>query len=341
MKTSHSEMSNQLMKFIMEKWISKPIHAISKLGIADILKSGPKIIDDIASISNTHCPTLYRIMRALASVGIFTEVEDKKFALTPMAEMLQTGQAGSVYSLMFHSDWNDKAWTKLIECIRTGKTAFELAQGLPLFKWLEKNPEAAELLHRANNIKAQNSYAIITDFYNFSNVKKIIDIGGGKGALLLEILKKNTHTKGIIAELLSTIPEVDKEIKKNNLQNRCSIKSCDFFKNIPSGGDVYLLSNILHDWDDEKCQIILNRCHKAMAIDSKLLVIEMIVPDGDKPSISKLLDLEMLVITGGVERTKKEFTRLFDLTDFKISKIIPIKGDVSIIELAKKNNSRK
>lgn len=335
MKTRNSKTSNQLMKFIMEKWISKPIYAVSKLGIADILKNGPKTIEDIASMSNTHCPTLYRIMRALASVGIFTEVEYKKFALAPMAEMLQTGKSGSVYSLMFHSDWNDKAWTKLIECIRTGKTAFDIAQGMPLFKWLEKKPKAAELLHEANNIKTRNSHAIINDFYNFSSVEKIIDIGGGKGSLLLEILKKNPHINGIIAELPSVIPETDKEIKRNGLQNRCRTKSCDFFKNIPSGGDVYILSNILHDWPNKKCQIILKKCYEAMTDDSKLLIIEMIVPEGNKPSISKLLDLEMLVITGGAERTKKEFIQLFDLSGFKISRMIPMKGEVSIIELTK------
>jgi len=338
MKTSNPETSNQLMRFIMEKWISKPINIISKLCIADILKSGPKTTDDIASISNTHSPTLYRIMRALASVGIFTELENKKFDLTPMAEMLQTGEAGSVYSLMFHSDWNDKAWEQLLESTRTGKTAFELAHGMPLFEWLEKNPEAAKLLHEANNIKAQNSHVLINNYYDFSNVKKIIDIGGGKGAILMEILKKNPHISGIIAELPSAIPEADKEISKNGIQDRCRTESCDFFKNIPYGSDLYLLSNILHDWPDEKCQLILNKCHKAMTDNSKLLVIEMIVPDRNKPSISKLLDLEMLVITGGAERTKKEFTQLFNLSGLKVSKIIPIKGDVSIIELIKNNS---
>jgi hypothetical protein len=239
---------------------------------------------------------------------------------------------------MFHSDWNDKAWEQLLESTRTGKTAFKLAHGMPLFKWLEKNPEAAKLLHEANNIKAQNSYVVINNYYDFSNVKKIIDIGGGKGTLLLEILKKNPHASGIIAELPSVIPEADKEISKNGIQNRCRTESCNFFKDIPHGGDLYLLSNILHDWPDDKCKLILNTCNKAMTDNSKLLVLEMIVPDVNKPSLSKLLDLEMLVITGGAERTKVEFTQLFNISGLKVTKIIPMKGDVSIIELIKINN---
>jgi len=236
---------------------------------------------------------------------------------------------------MFHSDWNNKAWIYLSESLKTGKTAFELAHGIPLFNWLEKNPEAAKLLYEANAIKSRTSYNAITDSYDFTGINKIIDIGGGKGTLLLEILKKNSLAKGTIAELSSMVPDAKRKIKNMDMQERCNAIECNFFKKVPAGGNIYILSNILHDWPDNQCKIILRNCHKAMISSSKLLVIEMIIPTGNRPSISKLLDLEMMVITGGSERTKEEFIELFNPSGFIISRIIPTKGDLYIIEAIK------
>jgi hypothetical protein len=321
----------QLMKFIIGKWISKPIYVAAELCIADLLADGPKSIENLARESHSHAPSLYRLMRALASVGIFSEKENKEFELTPMAEYLKTGAMRSI-AIMFNAEWSDKAWGYFLEGIKTGNTPFRNAHGMPVSEWLNHNPHASKVFNEANAIKAAGSHRAIIDVYDFSDIKVLTDVGGGLGVLMVEILNTNPNMFGIIADLSSVIVETKIIIQKQNLENRCKTVECDFFKGIPSGSDAYLLSNILHDWTDEQCRMILKNCYKAMNPHSKLLIIEMIVPPGNEPSISKLLDLEMFVTTGGRERTEQEFNHLLEQSDFELSRIIPTKDNVSIIE---------
>jgi len=323
--------SAQLMKFIVGKWISKPIYVVAELGIADILDGGPKSIDELAQLSQAHARSLYRVMRGLASVGIFSEIEEKHFELTPMADCLKTGAMRSI-ALMFNSDWNDKAWTHLIDSVRTGDTAFEKAHDMPIFDWLEKNPQAAELLNEANAIKAVNSHRAIVDVYDFSGIHTLTDIGGGHGALMAEILVANPFMKGAVADLPAVVRKAEKLIRARGLEDRCEAVACDFFKEIPAMSDAYLMSHILHDWTDEQCKIILRNCRKAMKPGSKLLIVEMVIPPGNGPSVAKLLDLEMLVITGGCERTETEFKELLESSGFRLSRIIPTEESVCVIE---------
>ena len=321
----------QLMNFIVGKWISKPIYVAAELGIADLLARGPKSIEALAQKSGSHAPSLYRVMRALASVGIFFETEGKQFELTPMAEYLKTGEMKSI-ALLFNSDWSDNAWGYFLDSVRTGDTAFENAYGMPLSDWLEINPGAAEVFNRANAVKAANSHRVIVDAYDFSGISTLTDVGGGVGALMAEILIANPLMEGVVAERPDVIREAEKLISARGIADRCKATACDFFKEIPAGSDAYLMSNILHDWSDEQCRIILANCRKAMKENSKLLIVEMIIPPGNDPSIAKLLDLEMLVMTGGRERTKKEFKTLLESSGFKYSRTIAANQGVCVIE---------
>ena len=321
----------QLMNFIVGKWISKPIYVAAEFGIADMLVEGSKTIQELAQLTQSHAPSLYRMMRALASVGIFSEVEEKRFGLTPMAELLQSGAMKSI-ALMFNSDWSDKAWGCFMHSIKTGCTAFEKAHGLPVSDWLKENPYAAEVFNEANAVKAVNSNRAIVDVYDFSGINTLTDVGGGLGVLMAEILIANSSMYGIVADIPSVICSAKEIIKSQGLENRCKVVECDFFKNIPSGSDSYLMSNILHDWSNEKCHIILKNCHKAMKPESKLLIVEMVIPPGNKPSIAKLLDLEMLVTTGGCERTEEDFKTVLNSSGFQFSQIIQTKAGVCIIE---------
>jgi len=325
----------QLMKFIVGKWISKPIYAAAELCIADMLVDGPKSIEELAQLSQTHAPTLYRMMRALASVGIFSETQDKQFELTPMAELLKTGAMRS-FALMFNSDWSDKAWGYFLDSVKTGDTAFEKAHGMPVSDWLEQNPHTAAVFNEANAIKAASSHRAIIDVYDFSSIRILTDVGGGLGTLLVAILKANTYMKGIVADIPSVIQKTKELIHDRGIEDRCQAVECDFFKSIPSGSDAYLLSNILHDWTDDQCRLILKNCYQAMKPESKLLVVEMVISHGNEPSIAKLLDLEMLVTTGGRERTDMEFKDLFESSGFKLSRIIPTNDNVCIIEAIRK-----
>ncbi|UCE39368.1 MAG: methyltransferase [Thermoplasmata archaeon] len=331
MKPSELPLPEQLMKFIVGRWISKPIYVAAELGIADMLAEGPKHIDDLAQSSKSHAPYLFRVMRALASVGIFSEIEDKRFKITPMAEHLKTGAMRSI-ALMFNSDWSDEAWKYFLESVKTGETAFEKAHGMSVSKWLEKNPRAAEVFNEANAKKAASTHRAIVDAYDFSGINTLIDVGGGLGVLMAEILIANPLMEGLVADIPSVIQNTRKMIKARGIEDRCRAVECDFFKSIPSGGDAYLMSNILHDWTDEQCHLILTTCHRAMKAESRLVILEMVIPPGNEPSIAKLLDLEMLVITGGRERTESEFKDMLESSGFKLSRIIPTKENVCIIE---------
>ena len=201
----------QIMNFIVGRWISKPIYVAAELCIADKLADGPKSIEELAMSSKSHAPSLYRMMRGLASVGIFSEVENKKFELTPMAECLKTGAMRSM-ALMFNSGWSDNAWGCFLDSIKTGNTAFNKAYGMSISDWLESNPKAAEVFNQANAKKAANSHRAIIDVYDFSGINKVTDLGGGLGVLMLEILKTNPLITGVVAD----IPFVIQEAKKNN-----------------------------------------------------------------------------------------------------------------------------
>ena len=234
--------------------------------------------------------------------------------------------------MMFDSDWSDKAWGRLLESVKTGETAFQKAHGVPLSDWLEENPQAAKIFNEANAIKARTSHSVIVDAYDFSDMATLTDVGGGTGALMVEILNANSLMKGIVADTLPVVQEANKIIAARGMTDRCQAVECDFFKNIPAGSDAYLMSNILHDWPDEQCRIILGNCGQAMKTESRLLVVEMIIPLGNEPSVAKLLDLEMLVMTGGRERTESEFKDLFESSGFKLSRIIPTKENICILE---------
>ncbi len=321
----------QLMQFILGKGISKPIHIVAELGIADLLVNGPESIEMLAEKTGSHAPTLYRVMRALAGVGIFSEISNRCFELTPMAECLRTGVMRSI-ALMFHSDWHDKAWDHLLDGVRTGKPPFNKAHGKPVFEWFEHHPEAAKIYNEANALKAMNSHRAIVDAYDFSEIGTLTDVGGGYGNLMAEILIANPDLQGVVADLSSVVQVAGAEIQARGLDTRCQVVECDFFKEIPPGSDAYLMSHILHDWDDERCRLILNNCKRAMQPGSNLLIVEDIIPEGNAFSIGKLLDLEVFVMGGGRERTQAEFEELLESCGYKLSRIVPTRESLYVID---------
>jgi hypothetical protein len=321
----------QLMKNIVGRWISKPIYVAAELGIADILADGPKPVAELASLTSSHSPSLYRVMRALASVGIFKELENESFTHTPVSEFLKSGMLRSA-AILFNADWSDKAWEHFLEGVRTGETPFQKAYGIPLTEWLQQNPDKAAVFNDANAVKAASTHRAIVEVYDFSGIHKLMDLGGGTGLLLLEVLKMYSSLEGVVADVQPVITETQKHIDNSGLSARCKGITCDFFHRVPSGFDAIMLSNILHDWPDEDCVRILGNCRQALALNDTLLIVEMIVPGANIPSVAKLLDMEMLTITGGKERTEAEYNRLLELTGFRLNRIIPAPENVFIIE---------
>jgi ubiquinone/menaquinone biosynthesis C-methylase UbiE len=323
----------QLDRMITAYWISQAIYAAAKFGIADHLKDGPKTVEQLADATSTDTDALYRLLRALASVGIFTEVQSRRFSLTPLAEPLRSDVAGSKRALALMSgDEQFRTWAEIDYSIRTGKIAFDKVYGKPIFDYLGEHPDKARIFDAAMvGIHGRESNAIL-DAYEFSGIGVVADIGGGNGSQMTEILKKHTKMKGILFDLPHVIERAKERIHAADLVERCKLVSGSFFDSVPEGANAYILRHIIHDWDEEKCVTILRNCHRAMRPESKLLVIESVIPPGNEPFNGKFLDLVMLLIPGGKERTENEYRILFERAGFELTRIVPTGTEVSIVE---------
>ena len=325
--------SRQLDRMITGYWISQAIYAAAKFSIADHLKDGPRSVEELAEATSTNADALYRLLRALASVGIFAEVESRQFELTPLAEPLQSDVAGSKRALALMSgDEQFRAWAEIDYSIQTGGTAFEKVFGKPIFDYLGDHPDKARIFDAAMvGIHGRESNAML-DAYDFSGFGIVADIGGGNGSQMIDLLNKHTEMKGILFDLPHVIERAKDRIESAGLSDRCELVEGSFFEAVPQGADAYMMRHIIHDWDDDQLQTILGNCHKAMSSDSKLLVVESVIPLGNDPFGGKFLDLVMLLIPGGKERTEDEYRTLFGRAGFELTRVVPTGTEVSIIE---------
>jgi len=327
----------QLDGMITGYWISQAIYAVAKFGIADELKDGPRSVEQLAEATSTNADALYRLLRALANRGIFAEGEPRQFLLTPLAEPLQSDVPGSKRALALMSgDEQYRAWAEIAYSIKTGETAFEKVFGKPIFDYLGENPDKAKIFDAAMvGIHGRES-AVILDAYDFAGIDVLADIGGGNGSQITGILQKHTAMKGILFDLPHVIERAKNPIEAAGLSDRCELVSGSFFEAVPEGADAYMMRHIIHDWDDEKSLTILRNCHQAMSSKSKLLVVESVIPPGNEPFGGKFLDLVMLLIPGGKERTEDEYRTLFGTAGFEITRIVPTGAEVSIVEARKR-----
>jgi SAM-dependent methyltransferase len=319
-----------LLQMVTGYWVSQAIYVAAKLGIADLLKDGPKSYDELAKATGTHKRSLYRLLRALASVGVFAEAEDGRFGLTPLGECLQTGIPGSVRALTInHGERLYRAWGELLHSVRTGEIAFNHIFGMDVWQYAAQSPESAAIFSEAMaELTTQVSTAVVTA-YDFSRFSKIVDIGGGNGTLIISILQANPKMSGVLFDLPYVVENARKHLDATDLIGRCEVVAEDFFASVPGGGDAYILKNIIHDWDDERALKILQNCHRAMAENGKLLLVEGVIPPGNEPSFGKLVDLNMLVMAGGCERTEAEYRTLFAAAGFKLTNVVPLPSPFS------------
>ncbi len=320
-----------LMRHLTAKWISKPVSIAAELRIPDILAKRPMSLSELSEVTDTNKDYLHRVLRVLVSTGIFLKDENGQYQNTSTGALLKTGIMRSI-CLMFNSNWNDEAWLMLSDCMKSGDYPFERAHMLKLNDWLSENPEAAEIFNEANSFRTSETGRLLTETYDFSSDRLIVDVGGGTGILLANILKSYPLSNGILADKAEVLKHSSAVFEKFKIDERLECRTCDVFESIPSGGDVYILSSILHDWNDDNCIKILGNCKSAMKAGSKLLIIELIIPEGDEFSISKLLDLEMLVITGGKERNENEFRNLISESGLSLEKIISMGKELYILE---------
>jgi hypothetical protein len=328
--------NQQLDQMITAYWSSQAIYAAAKFGIADLLKEGPKTADQLAVATSTNADALYRLLRALASLGIFAEGEARRFSMTPLAEPLQSDVPGSKRALaLMAGDEQFRSWCEIAYSIQTGKRAFDKLFGEPIFDYLGRHPEKARIFDAAMvGIHGRESAAVL-DTYDFSGVGVLADIGGGNGSQITAILNKHSQLKGILFDLPHVIERARERMGPSGVCDRCKLMGGNFFESVPSGADAYLLRHIIHDWEEEKALTILRNCHQAMSAASKLLVIESIIPPGNEPFGGKFLDLVMLLIPGGQERTENEYRALFEKGGFELTRVVRTSTEVSIMEAAK------
>jgi hypothetical protein len=304
------------------------------LGLADQLTDGPKSAAELAGPVRAHAPSLHRLMRTLASLGILAEQKEQRYVLTTLGAALKTNAPGSARStvLTLGSPWAESAWDHLVYSVQTGKTGFEKAQGMPFFDYFVRHPEAASLFNETMvGFHGQEPPAVAAA-YDFSTFKTIVDIGGGTGNLLAAILTRYAEPHGVLFDLPHVVAEAPALLKAKGVSDRVTIEAGDFFKTAPAGGDAYMLSHIIHDWDEDQCLTILRRVRKVMNSAGRLLIAEMVLPEGDTPHPGKMLDMAMLVWPGGQERTQTEYDHLLSKGGFHLTRVVPTDSAVNVVE---------
>jgi len=324
----------QILQVITNFWSSRAVYVFAKLGIPDLLKSGPKTAEELASETKMHAPSLYRVLRALSSIGFVSVTADGRFAQTPLSEILVTDAPGSLrwFTISELGQEHFPAWGNLLHSVKTGEIAFDNFFGVDIWKYFEQNPEDAAVFNNSmSGVTAATNEEILA-VYDFSSFGTIVDVGGGHGGLITSILNANPKLKGILLDAPQVIEGTRSKIEAAGLADRCEIVGGDFFKSVPAGGDVYVMKWIIHDWDDKRAITILRNIRNQMQPNGKVIIVDCVVPENNDPDFSKFFDLNMMVMTGGKERTEKEFAQLLGAAGFKLLRVIPTKVPTSIVE---------
>ena len=323
-----------MIQFITGFWTSRAVCVAAKLGIADQLQSGPKTVAELAAATGTHAPSLYRIMRALTGAGVFKRESDDRFALTPLSETLVTGVPGSMRWFIMSELGQEHypAWGNLLHSVKTGEIAFDNFFGKDIWQYFAENPADAAVFNDSMSGMTAAANEAILSVYDFSQFGKVIDVGGGHGGLITSILQKNPQVKGVLFDAPGVIEGARPKLENAGLADRCETVAGNFFEAVPAGGDAYVMKWIIHDWEDEKAIRILKNCREHMQANSRVIIVDCVVPENDEPDFSKTFDLNMMVMTGGKERTETEFRELLAAAGFKLLRVIPTDVPTSIVE---------
>jgi hypothetical protein len=324
----------QLMQMAMGFCASYLLRAAVQLSLADHLADGPKTASQLAILTHAHAPSLHRLLRTLASIGIFAEDDEHRFSLNALTEPLRANVPGSVHNsiLSFTGPLFTIPWSRLDYCALTGQPSFDANFGVPFFEYLPTQPEEAawfsDLLIGLNSADAP----AVADAYDFSPFAHIADIGGATGHILATVLAAHPGPRGTIFDLPHNQAAATELVATRGLADRIHFFPGSFFESIPEGCDLYILSHVLHDWSEHECLTILTNCHLAMASTSRLLILEMVLPEGNAFHPGKMLDITMLATTQGQERTEAEYRTLLAKANFQLTRVIPTTSAISILE---------
>ena len=331
---SQVQMRGLLMGFV----VSRALQVAAELGVADALANGPKDRETLAREVGAHADTLHRLLRMTASVGVFEQLPDGRYANTPSSELLRSEVSGSMRGLarMFGGSAVWEAWGGLEHSVRTGEPSFRHIHGSPMFEYLAAHPDVARRFDEAMVNSSRLMNAALVEAYAWGQFGTLVDVAGGIGSTLAAILGAHPRLHGVLFDLRHVVERSRDHLIEQGVAARCATESGSFFDSVPAGADAYFMKHILHDWDDDDCLRILHNCRKAMPDHAKLLVCEKIVPPGNERSVAKTMDLVMLALTdGGRERTEQEFADLFGRADLRLTRIVSTQSDNSILEVTK------
>jgi hypothetical protein len=312
-------------------FVAQAIHVAARLGIADLLREGPLAVNELATKTGSHAPTLKRLLRALASVGIFVEEADGRFSLTPPAEYLRSNVRGSMrnWAMAFAGPAWWSSWGELLHSVQTGEPAFPKALGLPFWEYLKTHPEDQALF---NATMSAGDPTPVVQAYDWSPFRLVVDVGGGQGRLLAAILSANPSLRGILFDQPAVVATARAILGEAGVADRCEVVGGDFFTSVPPGADAYVLKVIIHDWQDELATAILRNCRSAMPDTAKLLLLERVLGPPNERDRGKLMDLLMLVGPEGLERTEADYQRILAAAGLRFQRVIHTGGPQSIIE---------
>jgi len=323
---------------VIGKWISQALGTIVEIGVPDQLAKEARQCSDIAREAGVSEDGLYRLLRALASVGLFTESANRRFRLTAMGQLLRSDHPESLagYARFTAHDITWRPWGQLNYSVKTGMPAFDQVFNVPIFEHFSRNPEVAAVFDDAmTSISAMEARAT-SGAYDFKGVETLMDVAGGHGLLLATILRRHKTMRGVLFDLPHVAAGASATFTRARITGRVRIESGDFFKELPSGADAIIMKHILHDWDDDSATQILQACHRALGTRGKVLIVDAVVPPNNAPHYGKLLDLEMMVLTPrGRERTKAEFARLLRGAGFRLSRVVTTHSPLSVVEAVK------
>lgn len=324
----------QLIQMATGYWVSRIVYAAAKLDLADRLAAGPRSAAELAGAAGVQAPALHRLMRALAGLGVLTERDGQRFALTPLGEALRTGAPGSaratVLTLGGPLMW--RGWEEILYSLETGRTGFEKAYGIPIFDYLAQHPDEASLFSETMIGVHGAEPPAVAAAYDFSRFGTVVDVGGASGNLLAAILTRNARPRGVLFDLPHVVRDAPALFRERGVADRVTIEAGSFFQTVPAAGDAYVLSHIIHDWSEEQCLTILGHCRRALTPKGRLLIVEMVITPGDAFHPGKLLDITMLVMPGGQERTESEYAQLLGKAGFRLERVVPTESAVSIVE---------
>lgn len=314
-------------------WVSQLIYVAARLGIADLLAAGPRTAGELARASGTHADSLHRMLRALASLGVFRELDGGRFELTAAAEPLRSDVPGSQRAMaLMMGEEHYQAWGQLLYSVQTGRTAFEKIYGQGIFDYLGDHPEQGAVFDAAMlAVHGRESNAMLAA-YDFSGFGTLADVGGGNGSTISTVLLAHPRLRGILFDLPAVVERARPRLAAAGLAERCQTVGGSFFEAVAPGAEAYLLRHIIHDWDDAQSLQILRNIRRVIPPHGKLLVVETVIPPGNDPGFGKLLDINMLVIPGGRERSEAQYRDLYRQAGFELTRIVPTAAEVSVIE---------